>query len=106
MGKWRKEQGLKLGSLYLYSSIFYPRKELHGIDKVTPQVLSKYIDLLSSPLIQPGCEKLFELMKNVLCALFESEKEVDWKDVEFVKLFFKIKFISKCEELQRIGCLI
>ena len=64
-------------------------------------MLLKHIELLSSPLIQPGCGTLFELMKNVLCALFESEKEVDWKDVEFVKLFFRIKFISKCEELQR-----
>ena len=50
-------------------------------------------------MIQPRCEKLFELTKNVFCVVFE--KNVIWNDTDFMKLFFSINIIQDCDELQR-----
>ena len=73
--------------------------ELRGVENITYAFLSKWLKLLANPLIQPRCEKLFELTKNVFCVVFE--KNVSWYDTDFMKLFFSINIIQDCDELQR-----
>lgn len=75
-------------------------KELRGVDNITYAFLSKWLKLLANPLIQPRCEKLFELTKNVFCVVFE--KNVSWYDTDFMKLFFSINIIQDCDELQSL----
>ena len=92
--KWKKVRTSKNKFvLTLYS-------ELRTVDNITTAFLQKWLKLLANPLIQPRCEKLFELTKNVFCVVFE--KNVSWYDTDFMKIFESINIIQDCDELQRI----
>lgn len=61
--------------------------------------LSGWVSLLGHPLIQPRCETLFEIMKNVCLAMLE--KPVKWDEIDLLKIFLKAHFISESGDIQR-----
>ena len=74
-------------------------KDLRGVSEVTGEFLRKWIEVISHPLIQPSCEKLFELMKNVILSVFEHQ--IAWNDLDFLKNLLRVNIIQHCPEIQR-----
>ena len=91
---------MEKGQLYGCSIILTTYLELRTVENITTAFLQKWLKLLANPLIQPRCEKLFELTKNVFCVVFE-HKNVSWYDTDFMKIFESINIIQDCDELQR-----
>jgi len=71
---------------------------LKSVKVVDEKFLTPWVRLLGHPLIQPKCETLFEIMKNVCLAIFE--KPVKWDEIDLLKIFLKANFISESSEIQ------